>query len=247
MPWGDMGIDLVFECTGAFTRKPDLEKHIQAGAKRVILSAPAKGDGVPTIVHGVNHADGDRIVSTASCTTNSIAPVIEVIGRRIGLLKAMMTTVHAYTASQKLVDGPAKNWRRGRAAAVNFVPTSTGAAVATTKVLPQYQGVFDGVAIRGPVPVGSISDITMVTQRPTSIDEVNQIFEEAASNRYNGVLGVVKEPIVSPTLSRIREVPSSVTMTNVVGGDLVKVMSWYDNEWGYAAQMVREGVHMVTH
>ncbi len=249
LPWGDMGIDLVFECTGAFTRKPDLEKHIQAGAKRVILSAPAKGDGVPTIVHGVNHADGERIVSTASCTTNSIAPVIEVIGRRIGLLKAMMTTVHAYTASQKLVDGPAKNWRRGRAAAVNFVPTSTGAAVATTKVLPQYQGMFDGVAIRGPVPVGSISDITMVTQRPTSIDEVNQIFEEeAASNRYNGVLGVVKEPIVSSDIVKDpRGAVVDLTMTNVVGGDLVKVMSWYDNEWGYAAQMVREGVHMVTH
>lgn len=249
LPWGNMSIDLVFECTGAFTRKPDLEKHIQAGATRVILSAPVKGDGVPTIVHGVNHADGEHLVSTASCTTNSIAPVIEVIGRRIGLLKAMMTTVHAYTASQRLVDGPAKNRRRGRAAAANFVPTSTGAAVATTKALPQYEGMFDGVAIRGPVPVGSISDITVLTQRPTSVDEVNQIFEEeAASNRYSGVLGVVKDPIVSSDIVKdSRGAIVDLTMTHVVGGDLVKVMSWYDNEWGYAAQMVREGVHMVAH
>ena len=249
LPWRNMSIDLVFECTGAFTRKPDLEKHIQAGAKRVMLSAPVKGDGVPTIVHGVNHANGENLVSSASCTTNSIAPVIEVIGRRIGLLKAMMTTVHAYTASQNLVDGPAKNWRRGRAAAENFVPTSTGAAVAATKVLPQYEGMFDGVAIRGPVPVGSISDITVLTQRPTSVDEVNQIFEEeAASNRYSGVLGVAKDPIVSSDI--IKDSHGAIvdlTMTHVVDGDLVKVMSWYDNEWGYAAQMVREGVHMVTH
>jgi len=249
LPWGNMSIDLVFECTGAFTRKPDLEKHIQAGAKRVMLSAPVKGDGVPTIVHGVNHANGENLVSSASCTTNSIAPVIEVIGRRIGLLKAMMTTVHAYTASQNLVDGPAKNWRRVRAAAENFVPTSTGAAVAATKVLPQYEGMFDGVAIRGPVPVGSISDITVLTQRPTSVDEVNQIFEEeAASNRYSGVLGVAKDPIVSSDI--IKDSHGAIvdlTMTHVVDGDLVKVMSWYDNEWGYAAQMVREGVHMVTH
>jgi len=249
LPWGDMGIDLVFECTGVFTRKSDLDKHLQAGAKQVMLSAPAKGDGVPTVVHGVNHADGERVVSTASCTTNSIAPVIEVIGRRIGLQKAMMTTVHAYTASQKLVDGPAKKWRRGRAAAANFVPTSTGAAVATTKALPQYEGKFDGVAIRGPVPVGSISDITVVTERPTSIDEVNRIFEEeAASNRYSGVLGVVKDPIVSSDIVKDpRGAIVDLAMTNVVGGDLVKIMSWYDNEWGYAAQMVREGVHMVTH
>ena len=249
LPWGSMSIDLVFECTGVFTKKADLEKHIQAGAKRVILSAPAKGDGVATVVHGVNHANAERLVSTASCTTNSIAPAIEVIGRRIGLLKATMTTVHAYTASQKLVDGPAKKWRRGRAAAANFVPTSTGAAVATTKALPQYQGMFDGVAIRGPVPVGSISDVTSLTQRPTSVDEVNRIFEEeAATNRYNGVLGVVKDPIVSSDV--IKDPRGSVvdlTMTQVVGGDLVKVMSWYDNEWGYAAQMVREGVYMVTH
>lgn len=249
LPWGDMNIDLVFECTGVFTRKPDLEKHLQAGARNVILSAPAKGeDGVPFVVHGVNQADGAHVVSTASCTTNCIAPVIEVIGRRIGLHKAIMTTVHAYTSSQAIVDGPAKKWRRGRAAAANFVPTSTGAAKATTKALPQYEGKFDGVAIRGPVPIGSLADITIVAERPTSVAEINAIFEEEAdSNRYKGVLGVTSDQIVSSDI--IKDPRGSIvdlTMTQVVDGDLVKIMSWYDNEWGYAAQMVREGVHMVT-
>jgi glyceraldehyde 3-phosphate dehydrogenase len=249
LPWGDMNVDLVFECTGVFTKKPDLEKHIQAGAKNVILSAPAKGeDPVPFVVHGVNQADGEHIVSTASCTTNCIAPVIEVFGRRIGLHKAIMTTVHAYTTSQAIVDGPAKKWRRGRAAAANFVPTSTGAAKATTKALPQYEGKFDGVAIRGPVPIGSLADITIVAERPTSVEEINAIFEEEAdSNRYKGVLGVTSDQIVSSDI--IKDPRGSIvdlTMTQVVDGDLVKIMSWYDNEWGYAAQMVREGVHMVT-
>ncbi len=244
LPWKDMGIDLVFECTGVFTHKPDLEKHLKAGAKHVILSAPAKGDGVPFVVHGVNQADnGARILSTASCTTNCIAPVVEVFGRRIGMLKAVMTTVHAYTSSQGIVDSPAKKWSRGRAAAVNFVPTSTGAAQATTKALPQYEGKFDGIAIRGPVPVGSIADVTIVAERSTSVEEVNQVFEEeAATNRYEGILGVVKQPLVSSDI--IQDPRGSIvdlTMTQVVDGDLVKVLSWYDNEWGYAAQMVREG------
>jgi glyceraldehyde 3-phosphate dehydrogenase len=245
-----MDVDLVFECTGVFTRREDLHKHVDAGAKAVILSAPAKGDGVPFIVHGVNRADeGERIISTASCTTNCIAPVIEVFGRRIGLKKAVMTTVHAYTSSQALVDGPASKWRRGRAAAVNFVPTSTGAAKATAKALPAYVGRFDGVAIRGPVPAGSISDITIVAERETSVEEVNRIFEEEAeSNRYKGILGVTHDPIVSSDV--IRDPHGSLvdlTMTTVVDGDLVKVMSWYDNEWGYAAQMVREGMRVAAH
>jgi glyceraldehyde 3-phosphate dehydrogenase len=182
LPWRDMDVDLVFECTGIFTKKPELQKHIDAGARHVMLSEPAKGDGeVPFVVHGVNEVGDEPIVSTASCTTNCLAPVIEVVGRRIGLKKAVMTTVHAYTASQGLVDGPASKWRRGRSAAVNFVPTSTGAAKATTKALPEYEGRFDGVAIGGPVPAGSIADITMVTERATSVDELNGIFEEAAA------------------------------------------------------------------
>jgi len=245
LPWKDLKVDLVLECTGIFTKRPDLQKHIDAGARQVILSAPAKGEGeVPFVVHGVNSADGEPIISTASCTTNCIAPVIEVMGRRIGIAKALMTTVHAYTTSQELVDGPAGKWRRGRAAASNFVPTTTGAAKATTKALPQYEGRFDGVAIRGPVPAGSISDITIVTERETSVDEVNAIFEEeAGSDRYLDVMGVTRDPIVSSDIIRDpRGALVDLTMTQVVGENLVKVMAWYDNEWGYAAQMVREAV-----
>ncbi|WP_375260815.1 type I glyceraldehyde-3-phosphate dehydrogenase [Palleronia sp.] len=249
LPWDEMGVDLVLECTGIFTKKPDLQKHIDAGAKRVILSAPAKGEEpVPFVVHGVNEADDEPIISTASCTTNCIAPVIEVIGRRIGLKKAIMTTVHAYTSSQALVDQPAGKWRRGRAAAANFVPTSTGAAKATTKALPEYEGRFDGVAIRGPVPAGSIADITIVTERATSVDEINAIFEEEAqSDRYKGVLAASHEELVSSDI--IRDPHGSIVdlgMTQVVDGDLIKVMAWYDNEWGYAAQMVREAIRQTS-
>lgn len=247
LPWGDLGVELVFECTGVFTARSDLEKHLQAGARRVILSAPGKGEELVTVVHGVNQAEDAQIVSCASCTTNCITPVIEVFGRRIGLHKAIMTTIHAYTASQALVDGPASKWRSGRAAAVNFVPASTGAAQATTKALPQYQGKFDGVAIRGPVAVGSLADITILAARATSVEEINQIFqEEAESERYRGVLGVVSDPIVSSDI--IKDPHGSLfdlTMTQVVDGDLVKVMSWYDNEWGYASQMVREGAQLL--
>lgn len=243
LPWSDLGVDLVFESTGVFTRKADLEKHVQAGAKHVVLSAPAK-DEVLTIVHGVNEAEGEApaILSCASCTTNCITPVVEVIGRRIGIQKATMTTIHAYTASQAIVDAPHKKPRRGRAGAANLVPTTTGAAVATTRALPQYEGRFDGAAIRAPVPVGSIADIVFVTERDTSVDEVNDIFrEEAESDRYQGVMGVSEDPIVSTDI--IGDPRASIIdleMTQVVDGDLVKVMSWYDNEWGYTNQMVRE-------
>ncbi len=247
LPWKELNVDIVFECTGVFTRKEDLEKHLQAGAQYVILSAPAKGDGVPTIVHGVNNADSnDHIIAVASCTTNCITPIIEIIGRRIGIKKAIMTTVHAYTASQSIVDGPSKRFERGRAGAANFVPTSTGAAIATTKVLPQYLGLFDGVAVRAPVPVGSISDIVMLTSRPTTVEEVNRIFrEEADSDRYCEIVGVTPDPIVSSDI--VHDPRSSIVdleMTRVVDGDLLKVMSWYDNEWGFTNQMVKEGVQI---
>jgi len=248
LPWGDLGVDLVLECTGIFTKKPDLEKHIQAGAKRVILSAPAKSEGITTIVHGVNQPDAsDQIVSCASCTTNCITPVVEVMGRRIGIKKAMMTTIHAYTSTQAIIDGPSKKFRRGRTAAANLVPTTTGAAVATTQVLPQYQNKFDGVAVRAPIPVGSISDIIFVTDKSTSVDEINSIFkEEAGSERYQDILAVSEDPIVSSDI--VQDPHASIvdlTMTQVVDGDLVKVMSWYDNEWGYASQMIKEAVRMI--
>lgn len=248
LPWGEMGVDLVFECTGVFRRKDDLEKHLQAGAGNVLLSAAAKGDGVPFVVYGVNQSDGERIISCASCTTNCVAPVIEVFGRRIGLRKAIMTTVHAYTVSQTVVDSSADEWRRGRAAAANFIPTTTGAARATARVLPQYEGRFDGVAVRGPVAAGSLADITIVAERATSVSEINAIFEEEArSDRYQGVLGVVSDPVVSSdTIKDPRCSIVDLTMTQVVDDDLVKIMSWYDNEWGYAAQMVREGLRVVA-
>jgi glyceraldehyde 3-phosphate dehydrogenase len=248
LPWSDLDIDIVFECTGVFTKGEDLAKHIQAGARFVILSAPAKSEDVDTVVYGVNDVKrGDvRIISCASCTTNCITPVVEIMGRRIGIKKAIMTTIHAYTASQAIVDGPSKKFRRGRAGAANFVPTTTGAAIATTTALPQYEGRFDGVAIRGPVPVGSIADIVFVTERKTSVEEVNNIFrEEASSERYRGVLGASEDPIVSSDI--IEDPRASIVdleMTQVVDGDLVKVMSWYDNEWGYTNQMVREALNL---
>jgi len=244
IPWPGDGPDVVFECTGVFRRRRDLEKHLDAGAKRVILSAPSKGDDVTTIVHGVNteDAEGESIISCASCTTNCITPVMEIMKRRIGVEKAQMTTLHAYTASQKLVDGPSKKRRRGRAASQNLVPTTTGAAEATTRALPELSGRFDGVAVRAPVPVGSISDIVLVASRATDADEINSIFrDESGSERYKGIVGVSDDEIVSADI--IRDDRASVvdlTMTGVVGRDLVKVLAWYDNEWGYAAQMVRQ-------
>jgi len=249
LPWGDLGLDLVFECTGVFTRKEDLEKHLQAGAKFVVLSAPAKSEDIGTVVHGVNRPEDDsvRMISCASCTTNSIAPVVEIMGRRIGIKKAIMTTIHAYTSTQAIVDGPHKRPRRGRAGAANLVPTSTGAAVATTKALPQYKDKFDGVAVRAPVPVGSISDIVFLTARKTTVEEVNTIFkEEAEREEYQGILGVSEDPIVSSDI--IKDPRASIVdlgMTRVVDGDLVKVMSWYDNEWGYTNQMIREALRIV--
>lgn len=248
LPWGDLEVDVVFECTGVFTSAEDLAKHVQAGAAYVILSAPTKSEEIPTVVHGVVTPDGDaQIISCASCTTNSITPVVEVIGRRVGVKKAIMTTIHAYTSSQAIVDSPAKKVRRGRAGAVNLVPTTTGAAIATTKALPQYSGRFDGVAVRAPVPVGSISDIIFLTERDTSVEEINQILtEEADSDRYRGILGVSNDPLVSTDIiGDPRAAIIDLEMTQVVDGDLVKVMSWYDNEWGYTNQMVREATRLV--
>jgi glyceraldehyde 3-phosphate dehydrogenase len=249
LPWKELAVDLVFECTGALARREDLEKHVRAGARFVLLSAPSKDGDVETVVHGVNVPGGPpAIVSCASCTTNCITPIVEVIGRRIGFKKAVMTTVHAYTSSQSVVDGPGKGFRRGRAAAANLVPATTGAAFATTRALPEYAGLFDGLAIRVPIPVGSIADVTFVTSRKTSVAEVNQVLaEEAETKRYAGVLGVSREPIVSSDI--VGDPRASVVdleLTKVVDGDLVKVMSWYDNEWGYASQMVREALSLTA-
>jgi glyceraldehyde 3-phosphate dehydrogenase len=242
LPWKDLNIDIVIESTGFFTNEIDAQKHITAGARTVVISGPTKD--TPTVVHGVNSEDGKiSIFSCASCTTNNISPVIEILGRRIGIKKAILNTIHAYTASQTLVDAPNKREpRMGRTAGHNLAPASTGAAIATTKVLPQFAGKFDGVSIRVPVAVGSISDITFVTDRTTSPEEINQILvEESQTDRYIKVLSVTDEPLVS---SDIIKSPFAATvdleMTRVVDGDLVKVMIWYDNEWGFTNQMIRQ-------
>jgi len=243
LPWKTLGVDLVLECTGAFRREEDLKKHLAAGARRVILSAPARTETVATVVHGVNQAPPDeQVISCASCTTNCITPVAEVLDRRFGIRQAIMTTVHAYTSSQQLIDGPAQDFRRGRAGAANMLPASTGAALATTKALPALAGRFDGVAIRVPVPVGSIADVTAVTARPVTREEVNDAFrDEAASHRYRGILGVAEDPVVSADI--VGDPRASVVdaaMTRVVDLTLVKILSWYDNEWGFTCQMIRE-------
>ena len=248
LPWKELGVELVFECTGALTRREDLEKHIRAGARTVLLSAPSHGGEVATVVHGANvPGDSSGIISCASCTTNCITPIVEVIGRRIGFKKAVMTTVHAYTSSQAIVDGPSKRLRSGRAAGANLVPAATGAALATTRALPEYAGRFDGVAIRVPIPVGSIADLTFLTAHRTDVEEVNRILsEESETKRYAGVLGVTRDPLVSSDI--VGDPRASVVdldLTRVVDGDLVKIMSWYDNEWGYANQMLREAVAIV--
>jgi glyceraldehyde 3-phosphate dehydrogenase len=244
LPWKDLGVDIVIESTGFFTRQEDAEKHIKAGAKTVVISGPSKSKETPTVVHGVNSKDGKTaIFSCASCTTNNIGPVMEILDRRIGIRKAIMSTVHAYTASQELVDAPSKkDFRMGRAAAVNLVPSSTGAAIATTKALPQLLGKFDGVSIRTPVPVGSISDITLVVTRPTTPEEINRILtEESQTQRYKSVLQVSDEPLVSSDIVKSSfATVVDLNLTRVVDGDLVKVMAWYDNEWGFTNQMIRQ-------
>jgi glyceraldehyde 3-phosphate dehydrogenase len=247
LPWEELKIDIVLECTGRFIRRADLEKHLIAGARAVILSAPSKSAEIVTVVHAVNQSDGDTpVISCASCTTNCVAPVAEIMVRRFGVKKAVMTTIHAYTATQNIVDGPAAKIRRGRAGAANLVPTSTGAAVAAAKTIPPLAGKFDGVAVRAPVALGSLSDIVFVTERPTTVEEVNAVFtEESHTDRYKGILGVTEDPIVSSDI--IKDHRASVVdlgMTQVIDGDLVKIMSWYDNEWGYTHQMIREALRM---
>jgi glyceraldehyde 3-phosphate dehydrogenase len=244
LPWKKMDIEIVIESTGLFTNREDAEKHIHAGAKTVVLSGPTKSKNTPTVVHGVNTNDGRTAVfSCASCTTNNVAPIVEIMNRRIGIRKAILNTAHAYTASQSLIDAPSKReLRMGRAAAINLAPASTGAAIAVTKALPELEGKFDGVAIRTPVPVVSISDITFVTSRQTSAREINDIIvEETKTNRYRSVLSIADEHLVSTDI--IQSPFASVVdldMTRVVDGDLAKILAWYDNEWGFTNQMVRQ-------
>ncbi|MDM1293996.1 type I glyceraldehyde-3-phosphate dehydrogenase [Sphingobacterium sp. N143] len=242
LPWREVQAEVVIESTGIFTNKNDAERHLSAGAKFVVISGPTKD--TPTVVHGVNTEDGKvSVFSCASCTTNNISPIIEILGRKLGIKKAILNTTHAYTASQTLVDAPSKKEpRMGRAAGINLAPAATGAAIATTKALPQYAGKFDGIAVRVPVPVGSISDITFIAERATSIEEINQILiEESKTERYRQVLAVTDEPLVSHDIVKSTFAATvDLEMTRVVDGDLVKVMAWYDNEWGFTNQMIRQ-------
>lgn len=243
LPWAKLGVEVVIESTGVFTKEEDAKKHADAGAKVVVISGPTSSGGVPTVVHGVNTKDGaSTIFSCASCTTNNISPVIEILGRRVGVKKAIMTTIHANTSSNNMVDAPAKKTRMGRTGMNNLIPTTTGAATATTKAMPEYAGIFDGMAIRVPITIGSISDITLVMAKNTSKEELNQIFtEEAATDRYRNVIRVTNDPIVSSDI--IKDPHAAIIdleMTKVVDRDLVKVLTWYDNEWGFANQMIRQ-------
>ncbi len=242
LPWAELGVDIAVEATGRFTAREHASKHLQAGADRVVITAPGKQADV-TVCMGVNQEMFDpsqhRIVSNASCTTNCLAPVAKVLNDRFGIIRGFLTTVHAYTSSQGIVDQPAGKWRRGRAGAVNIVPTTTGAARATTEVIPELKGKLDGLALRVPVPAGSIIDLVARTSKPVSVDGVNDAFREAAAGPMEGILGVSDEELVSSDivgclLSSLVDAPS----TMVLGDDTVKVLSWYDNELGYAQRVV---------
>lgn len=243
LPWGEMGVDVVIESTGLFTKYEDAKKHLDAGAKKVVISAPGKSDEIKTIVLGVNEdvvAKEDKIISNASCTTNCIAPVMKVLEDNFGIEKAMMTTVHSYTASQRLQDAPAKDLREARAAAENIVPTTTGASKAAAKAIPSLEGKFNGLSVRVPTPVVSLSDITAVLKRDVTKEEINEVMKKAAKEPYyEGILGVTEEELVSIDFrgnshSAVVDLP----LTDVVGGNLVKVVAWYDNEWGYSNRLV---------
>jgi glyceraldehyde 3-phosphate dehydrogenase len=242
--WGDLGVELVIESTGRFTAKEDAEKHITGGcAKRVVISGPSKSDGVDTIVLGANDdkiEGATDVISNASCTTNSLGAVMAILDAEFGVEKSMLTTVHSYTASQVVQDAPAKDLREGRNAAENIVPTTTGAAIAVTKTLPQLAGKFDGLSIRVPTPVVSLSDVTALLSKDVTVEEVNAVFKKAAEEPfYQGILGVSEEPLVSRDyIGDSRSGIVDLLLTKVVGGNLIKICVWYDNEWGYSNRLV---------
>lgn len=246
LPWGDLHVDVVIESTGRFTSKDKAEAHLKAGAKSVVVSAPAKG--AQSFVLGVNeqgyNPDEHTVLSNASCTTNSVTPVMAVLEEKFGVAKALMTTVHSYTADQRLVDSPHSDWRRGRAAAQNIIPTSTGAARAAAEALPSLHGIFDGVALRVPTIDVSLSDLTVLLKRKTTADEINDAFRDAAgSDRFNGILQATDEPLVSSDfVGNPHSTIVDLSLTMVVDGDLAKIFAWYDNEWGYANRLVEEVV-----
>ena len=247
LPWADLGVDVVIESTGFFTNPKDARAHIKAGAKKVVISAPAKGEGAKTVVIGVNEdvvEVGDEIISNASCTTNCIAPVMKVLEDELGIDKAMMTTVHSYTGSQKILDAPAKDLREARSAAENIVPTSTGASKAAALTIPSLKDRFNGLSVRVPTPVVSLSDITAIVKRDTTKEELIKIFKKAAKEPYyQGIIGVTEEELVSSDfIGDPRSCIVDLPLIDVVGGNMIKVVAWYDNEWGYSNRLVELAV-----
>jgi glyceraldehyde 3-phosphate dehydrogenase len=243
LPWKDHNVDVVIESTGFFVDPAKARAHIDAGARKVVLSAPAKGEGATTVVLGVNEdmlEGAEDIISNASCTTNCITPVAAVIESHFGIEKAMMTTVHSYTASQRLLDAPAKDLREARNAAGNIVPTTTGASIAAGKALPALQGIFGGMSVRVPTPVVSLSDFVIITKKQVTVEEVNEAFKKASEEPYyQGILGVTEEPLVSSDfIGNSHSAVVDLSLTSVLGGNMLKVVAWYDNEWGYSNRLV---------
>ncbi len=240
IPWGDLGVDIVIESTGRFTDRESAGKHLEGGAKKVIISAPAKGEDL-TIVMGVNEEKYDsavhHVVSNASCTTNCLAPAAKVVHEKFGIVRALMTTIHSYTNDQQILDLPHKDLRRARAAAVSMIPTTTGAAKAVALVVPELKGKFDGMAIRVPTPTVSLVDFVADLERPTTTEELLAAFDEAAAGRMKGILGVSREPLVSVDYKGdSRSSIVDAMSTQVMGGTMAKVLTWYDNEWGYSCR-----------
>lgn len=243
LPWKRYKVDVVLECTGRMDEGDMAKVHLKAGAKRVVVSAPVKGGSAPTVLLGVNEKSNSKnsaVISNASCTTNCIAPIAQIMHERFGVRKAMMTTIHSFTADQRLQDAPHRDLRRARAASHNIVPTTTGAAISTTEVIPKLKGLFDGMAIRVPTINVSLSDFTFLLKRKTTIREVNRVFINASHTpRYKGIVGVTDEPLVSSDF--IGDPRSSIvdlSLTKVLDGDMVKIVAWYDNEWGYSNRLV---------
>ncbi|MEA1912575.1 MAG: type I glyceraldehyde-3-phosphate dehydrogenase [candidate division WOR-3 bacterium] len=250
LPWKDLNVDVVMEATGIFRKRDDAAKHLKAGAKKIIITAPSKGDRkVPAIVYGVNHKEydpkKDDIVSNASCTTNCFAPVVKVLHESFGIKHGLMTTSHAYTTSQRILDLPHKDWRRARAAALSIIPTTTGAAIATTEVIPELKGKLNAIALRVPVPDGAVVDFVCEVERETTEEEVNKAFKKYAEGELSGVLEYNEDPIVSMDI--IGNPHSSIFdsgFTTVIDHTLVKVLSWYDNEWGFSMRLIDVAVMM---
>ncbi len=244
LPWKDLAVDVVIESTGVFRKKEQLDMHITAGAKAVVLSAPAKGDDVPTYVLSINQDQykQENIISNASCTTNCITPVAKVMHEYFGIERAMMTTIHGYTSDQRLQDGGHKDYRRARAAGLNIIPTSTGATEAAAKAMPQMTGIFAGLSVRVPVPVGSLADFTFMLKKNTTKEEINEAFKkEVERPEYKGIMTISEDPLVSGDI--VGNPHSSIVdlnLTQVVGGNMAKVIAWYDNEYGYANRLIEE-------